>query len=158
MFKNEHPKYPFNLIPVRSMPYATRTLGNIPLFKIKHNFFKNYFFPSAIIECNNLNPSLRNSKSISIFKEIILNFIRLSPNSCFDFHNPKRFKVITRLRLSLSHLREHKFKDSFQDTINPLCNCGQDIESPTHFFLHCPFFINEDAFSSALYVALIVNC
>ena len=30
--------------------------------------------------------------------------------------------------------------NSFQDTLNPLCNCGQDIESITHFFLHCPFF------------------
>ena len=47
VFKNEHPKYPFNLIPVRSTPYATRTVGNIPLIKTKHNFFKNCFFPSA---------------------------------------------------------------------------------------------------------------
>ena len=43
----------------------------------------------------------------------------------------------------MSHLREHKFKHSFQDAINPVCNCGQDIESDTHFFLHCSFFINE---------------
>ena len=35
------------------------------------------------------------------------------------------------------------FKHSFQDTINPLCNCGQTSESATHFFIHCPFFINE---------------
>ena len=41
------------------------------------------------------------------------------------------------------HLREHKFKHSFQDAINPLCNCGQDNESSAHFFLHCLFFINE---------------
>ena len=118
-------------------------MGNIPLIKAKHNFFKNSFFPPAIIEWNNLDPSLRNSKSISVFKEKILNFIRLSPNSIFDCHNPKGIKLITRLRLSLSHLREHKFKHSFQDTINPLCNCCQDIESTTHFFLNCPFFINE---------------
>ena len=109
----------------------------------KHNFFKNYFFPSAIIEWNNLDPNLRNSKSISVFKEKILNFIRPSPNSVFDIRNPKGIKLITRLRLGLSHLREHKFKHSFQDTINPICNCGQDIESTTHFFLHCHFFINE---------------
>ena len=32
---------------------------------------------------------------------------------------------------------------SFQDTISPSCNCGQDIESPTHLFLHFPLFINE---------------
>ena len=43
-FKIEHPKYLFHLIPVRSTLYATRTVGNIPLIKTKHNFFKNYFF------------------------------------------------------------------------------------------------------------------
>ena len=83
VFKNEHPKYLFNLIPVRRTPYATRTVGNIPFIKIKHNFFKNSFFPSAIIEWNNLDPNLRNSKSILVFKEKIFNFIRPSPNSFF---------------------------------------------------------------------------
>ena len=115
----------------------------MPLIKTKHNFFQNPFFPSVIIEWNNLDSNLRNSKSISVFKEKILNFIRPSPNSVFDIRNPKGIKLITRLRLGLSHLREHKFKHSFQDTINPLCNCGQDIESATHFFLHYPFIINE---------------
>ena len=42
-FKNEHPNYLFNLFPVRGTPYATRTLGNIPLIKTKHNFFKKKF-------------------------------------------------------------------------------------------------------------------
>ena len=74
---------------------------------------------------------------------MVLNFIRPSPTSFFDIHNPKGIKLITRLRLCLSHLREHKFKHRFQDTINPLCNCGQDIKSTAHFFLHSPFFINE---------------
>ena len=46
-------------------------------------------------------------------------------------------------RLCVSHLREHKFKHSFQDTINPLCNQSKNIETATHFFLHCHFFINE---------------
>ena len=103
----------------------------------------NSFFPSAIIKWNNFDPNLRNSNSISVFKEKILNFIRPSPNSVFDTRNPKGIELITRLRLCLSHLREHKFKHSFQDTLNPLCNCGQDIESITDFFLHCPFFVNE---------------
>ena len=39
VFKNEHPKYFFNLIPVRSTPYASRTVGNIPLIKTKHNYY-----------------------------------------------------------------------------------------------------------------------
>ena len=81
VFKNEHPEYLFNLIPVRSTTYATRTVGNIPIIKTKHNFFKNSFFPFAIIEWNNLDPNLRNSTSILVFKEKILNFIR--PSSIF---------------------------------------------------------------------------
>ena len=47
------------------------------------------------------------------------------------------------LRLGLSHLREHKFKHSFLDLLNPICNCGLDIEITCHFLLHCPNFINE---------------
>ena len=73
----------------------------------------------------------------------MLNLIRPSPNSFFDYHNPKGIKHITRLRLGLSHLRNHKFKHSFQHAINFLCNCGPDIESATHFFLRCSLFINE---------------
>ena len=43
----------------------------------------------------------------------------------------------------LSHLREHEFKHSFHDTINPLCGCGVDTESTEHFLLHCSQFVNE---------------
>ena len=46
-------------------------------------------------------------------------------------------------RLGLSHLREHKFKHSFQDSIDPICNCGNDVESAIYFFLHCPLYSNE---------------
>ena len=66
VFKNEHPKYLFNLIPVRRTPYATKTVGNISLIKTKHKFLKNYFFPFAITEWNNVDPYLKNSKSILI--------------------------------------------------------------------------------------------
>ena len=105
VFKNEHPKYLFNLIPVRRTPYATRTVGNIPLIKTKHNFFKNSFFPFAVIEWNNLDPILETLRVFQSLRKKILNFIRTSPNSFFDCHNPKEIKLITRLRLGLSHLR-----------------------------------------------------
>ena len=51
--------------------------------------------------------------------------------------------MLTRLKLSLSHLHEHKFKHSFQDSLNPICSCGNDIETSAHFLLHCPNFLNE---------------
>ena len=47
---------------------------------------------------------------------------------------------MTRLPLGLSHLREQKFNHNFQNFINPLCSYGINIESTSHFFLHCPSF------------------
>ena len=52
-------------------------------------------------------------------------------------------KLLTRLRLGLSHLRKHKFIHGFQDTFNPICSCGNDIETSTHFLLRCPYYSNE---------------
>ena len=48
-------------------------------------FAKNFFF---IIEWNNLDPHLRKFENISVFKSNILKFIRPSPNSLYNCHNP----------------------------------------------------------------------
>ena len=52
-------------------------------------------------------------------------------------------KSLTRLRLGLRHLREHKFKHSFQNSLDPIFRCGKDIETSAHFLLHCPNDPNE---------------
>ena len=143
IYNKQAPGYLTELIPTRNEAYQTRHLANIPSLSFKHNFFKNTFFPSTILEWNKLDPSLRNSTSYNVFKNSILKFIRPSPNKIFQCHNPKVIKLVTRLRLGLSHLREHKFKHSFQDTLNPFCSCGLDIETTSHYFLHCPLFHAE---------------
>ena len=76
----------------------------------------------------------------------VLKFIRPSPNSVFECHNPKGIKFLTRLRLGLSHLREHKFKHNFQDSLNPLWKCGAEVESTSHSTLHCPIYNNDQSF------------
>ena len=58
----------------------------------------------------------------------------------FSIFNPLRLKLITRLRLGLSHLNEHMFKHNFNDCINPLCACSLNIESTVHYFLHCNYY------------------
>ena len=87
-------------------------------------FSKTLFFPSTIIEWNNLDLHLRKSESFAVFKSNILKFIWPSPNSVYNCHNPRGIYLITRLRFGLSHLREHKFKHGFQDSLNLLCSCG----------------------------------
>ena len=48
-------------------------------------------------------------------------------------------KYLTRLRLGLSHLNEHKFRQKFQDCLNSLCACSLEVEKTNHFFLHCHY-------------------
>ena len=42
----------------------------------------------------------------------------------------------------LSLLRDHKFKNVFQDTVNPLCSRSLEAESTYHFFLRFQNFTN----------------
>ena len=72
-----------------------------------------------------------------------MSFIRPKANSVLNCNSSKGLKFVTRLRLELSHLREHKLKHSFQDSIDPLCSCSLDVESTIHYFLHCPQFTIE---------------
>ena len=140
IWTNKAPLYLFNLIPVSNNFYSTRSAHDIPPFKAHHDFFKNTFFPSSVKEWNILDASIRNAESFSVFKKKILSFIRPTPNSVFNCHHPKGLIFLTRLRLGLSHLREHKFNHNFQDTVNPICSCGQEIETTSHFLLHCSLY------------------
>ena len=102
-----------------------------------------HIFPSAIIEWNRPDPSPRYTASCNVFQISVLKFIRPSPNRFFQCQNSKRIKLVTRLRLGLSHLREHKFKHNRQDTFNLFCRCDLDIETTSRYFLHCPLFHAE---------------
>ena len=78
-----------------------------------------------------------------MFKRLILQFIRPSRSEIYNIHDPFGLKLLTRLRVEFSHLREHKFRHNFQDTLNPLCSCSLEPESVNHFLLHCPFYTNQ---------------
>ena len=127
VLENENPKYLFSLILPPGAHYTQLKIYIIsPLLTQNTTFSKT---PSTIIEWNNLDPHLRKSENFSVFKSNILKFIRPSPNYVYNCHNPRGICLITRLRLGLSHLREHKFEHGFQDTLNPLCSCGNDVDS-----------------------------
>ena len=104
---------------------------------------QNSFFPSVVIEWNKPDQKISNSENLFIFKKKLLKFICPSGNSIFRCHNSKGIKLLTRLTLGISHLWEHKFKYGFLDSLNSICCCGQNIETSTHFLLHCSYYSNE---------------
>ena len=59
IFRHKFPKYLLNIILISVGTYNTRNTNNIPLFKVKHNFFQNFFFPSAVIEWNKMDLAIQ---------------------------------------------------------------------------------------------------
>ena len=80
---------------------------------------------------------IRRSESSLSFKNSLQKIGRQTAKPTYNIHNPTGLKFLTRLKLELSHLNEHKFKHNFHDCVKPLCLCSLEIESLSHFFLHC---------------------
>ena len=135
------PEYLQERLPVKQNSRNSHRKMLFRNFNTKSEYYRNYFFPYCIGEWNKLSPEIKQSQTISIFKKKILEFIRPKKCSIYGIHDPEGLKLLTRLRLQLSHLREHKFKHNFSDTLNPLCPCQLlETESTMHYLLRCPFY------------------
>ena len=132
--------YLYELIPKSNHNYNTRNIDHIDPYYCRTDIFKYSFFPYTIVEWNKLDVNLKNAKFYMCFRTSLLKIVRPVQNSVFKVFNPLGIKFLTRLRLILSHLNEHKFKHNFQNCLNPLCSCSLEIESTIYFFLHCHFF------------------
>ena len=88
ILKDQSPDYLSEILPSIRRAYNTRNLDYIPCFSTKHNFFMNSFFPSTLIEWNNLDINIKNSDSYANSKESILGFIRPFENPIVNSHNP----------------------------------------------------------------------
>ena len=79
--------------------------------------------------------SIRNSESNSIFKSKLLSFIRSVQNNITIFSTfltSQGSELLIRLRLGFTHLKEHRFRHSFQECMNPICSCSLEIEDTSH--------------------------
>ena len=55
IFNKKSPTHILNVIPVSSSSYFTRYVEIISSFNVRHDFFKNSFFPSTVIEWNKID-------------------------------------------------------------------------------------------------------
>ena len=103
--------------------------------------FKHSFFPWTIAEWNKINLKCHKC-TYNVFRINLLKSIWPLANPIYNIPDPLGIHLLTRLRLGLNHLNEHRFNHNFDNCINPLCTCTLEIESTTHFFLHCHFYRN----------------
>ena len=61
----------------------------------------------------------------------------------YNFFDPEGLKVLTQLRVGLSHLNAHIFYHNFPECLNPLCPCSIETEDSTYCLLHCRYSSNQ---------------
>ena len=136
------PSYLFELIPKSSHMYNTRSLEDVATLYSRTDIFKYSFFPSTISKLNKLDLKIRQYKTLLIFRNALIKIGRPIPKPIYNAHNPVGLKLLSRLRLGLSHLNQHKFNHNFLDCLNPLYSFSFEVESVSHFFLHCYYYSN----------------
>ena len=123
------PKYLLQLILTNNHSYTLRKPLNIPHYYCRTDTFKNSFFPNVINEWNKLHEEIKCATSFSLFKASLLKMGRPHAKSTFRIDNPVGIRLLVRLRLGLSHLKEHRFRHNFADFVNPLCSCRIEPET-----------------------------
>ena len=81
--------------------------------------------------------NIQNIDSYNEFKSKILPFINTKSNSAFSVHDVYGVKLLSRWRLSFSHLNEHKVRHGFKDGTNCMHHCGLATEATLYFRLQC---------------------
>ena len=122
-----------NKYPLRSV-----SCGKLKCIPSRIKSFRKTFFPYGTDEWKKLNPEIRNAKSIYKFKKSIIT--EKLENSLYNVHDHIEVKLLSRLRLQFTHLNEHKFRHGFDETVNPMCACGTEVETTEHFLLRCHCF------------------
>ena len=89
---------------------------------------------------NKLDRRIQQSTTMLSFRNALLKIGQPTPKPVCNILDPNGLKLLTRLRLGLSHLNEHKFNHNFKECVNPLCPCSLQVESVSHFGLHCHYF------------------
>ena len=140
IFNNQAPAYLYSLLSPPNRHYNTRKYSKIRQIFCRTETFSNSFLPQTIREWNKLDTSICQAPSYSVFCKALLDFILSTANSTFRTNDVSGLKLLTRLHVGCSHLREHKFKQNFQDTLNPLCPFSLEAEDFYHFFVGCQNF------------------
>ena len=138
--------------------YNLRNRNNRQIPNTRLSIYAKSFIPSASKIWNTLPPSLRNTDSLSKFKND-LSKIFFPPIVNIDYNRlciGKNGIFLTRIRLGLSALNAQRFKYNLIDS--PSCDhCTQD-ETPIHYFIYCPAYSDHrNIFKNRLQAELSID-
>ena len=127
------PQYLYECLPPLTSDvsgYALRNSDNYVLPRCRLQVFQRSFVPSSVSLWNNLNLAIRNSRSISNFKNEIKDNVFKPPHYFID--GPRKLSVLhARLRHQCSSLNGDLARANL--TNDPRCSCGAQCEDAIHY-------------------------
>ena len=76
------------------------------------------------------------------FKDHLNKFIRPQGNSFYGIQDKHGVKLLTKVRVDFSDLRDHRFNHNF-NCLSPTCSCGMEDETSVHCFLCCSRYLAQ---------------
>ena len=104
----EYTRYPIPQL-TQAM-YSFRNADVVGQIRARTTRFKNSFYPDCLSERNTLDPEIRLSRSLNIFKTKLSKLIRPTPKLVYGIHDPKGLAILIQLRVGLSKLNYHKYR------------------------------------------------
>ncbi len=146
------PKYLSDMVPGSvgdRVGYVLRNANRIDIPKTRLVPSYNSFIPKTVREWNSLivlnndigtvGHKLSNATTIESFKAIYKKEYYRSPNPLYKIDHEGGNIHHTRLRLGLSHLRAHLFRNNLIP--DPICQfCNLEVETICHYLLRCPTY------------------
>ena len=130
------PEYSRTPIPeLRGHLFGYRLSNVLHTMPFKNDKYRNSFFPDSVTLWNELGPELRGVDTLPIFKKKMLKLYRPEKKTLYNIHDPNHIKWIFQLRVGLSPLKSHKKNHKFKDSLDDTCSCPlRTSETSEHFF------------------------
>jgi hypothetical protein len=100
------------------------------------------FLPSSLELWNNLDPNIRNSQTLNIFKSRLKNLFKAPTVPKHYFYGQRYLSILhTRLRNNCSNLNNDLYNNHLRE--DPFCQCDIVIENAEHFFFKCNRYVEQ---------------
>ena len=103
------------------------------------NRYMNTFFPYCFTQWQDISINVKLSPSLEKFKYNYIKIMRPPKTKLFGINDRQGLRLLTRLRVDFSDLRQHRYNHHF-NCLNPSCKCLTENETSEHFLTRCPRF------------------
>ncbi|MCH2389802.1 MAG: hypothetical protein MK234_03870 [Nitrospinales bacterium] len=114
--------------------------NHIQPFVPRTDRFKNSFFPFCAENWPSIPDELKQAPSSAAFKNAYKKtFIPPKPGY-FGICDKFGIRLLTKIRVDCSDLRDHRYNHGFRNCPSPMCRCNTADETSEHFLARCPLF------------------